>query len=90
MDNGYTRGRSCVRRSAAYGIQQRWVAVLTGRLHRHEISIHHFLSAVAYHTPALACLFLFILYTIYLLNSHALIAKSSNISVLLSTTGVKK
>ncbi|KRZ74478.1 hypothetical protein T10_12465 [Trichinella papuae] len=52
MDDSYTRERSYVRRSAAYGIQQRWVAVLTGRLHHHEISIHHFLSAIAYHTPA--------------------------------------
>ncbi|KRZ15215.1 hypothetical protein T11_9568 [Trichinella zimbabwensis] len=51
MDNGYTRGRGSVRRSAAYGVQQRWVAAVTGRLHRNEIGIEHFLKAIAY-TPA--------------------------------------
>ncbi|KRY95785.1 hypothetical protein T11_9080, partial [Trichinella zimbabwensis] len=29
MDDGYTKGRGSVRRSAAYGVQQRWVAALT-------------------------------------------------------------
>ncbi|KRZ65831.1 hypothetical protein T10_2274 [Trichinella papuae] len=52
INNGYTRGRRSLRRSAAYGVQQRQVAALTGRLHHSEISIEHFLKAIAYHTPA--------------------------------------
>ncbi|KRZ13020.1 hypothetical protein T11_10856 [Trichinella zimbabwensis] len=54
MDDGYTRGRGFIKRGAAYGVQQRRVAALTGRLHRSEISIEHFLRAIAYHTPATA------------------------------------
>ncbi|KRX89939.1 hypothetical protein T4E_913 [Trichinella pseudospiralis] len=42
MDEGYTRGGGSVRYNAAYGVQQRRVAVLIGRLHRSEISIEHF------------------------------------------------
>ncbi|KRZ18114.1 hypothetical protein T11_9551 [Trichinella zimbabwensis] len=60
MDDGYTQGSGSVRRSAAYEVQQRRVAALTGRLHRSEISIEHFYIhihiplpyAIAYHTPA--------------------------------------
>ncbi|KRZ12229.1 hypothetical protein T11_7353 [Trichinella zimbabwensis] len=92
MDNGYTRGRGSVRRSAAYGVQQRWVAAVTGRLHRNEIGIEHFLKAIAY-TPAPVPLSLPILYTIYLPYSHALVAKSRNVLVqssLLISTEVKK
>ncbi|KRY99382.1 hypothetical protein T11_17427 [Trichinella zimbabwensis] len=51
IDDGYARGRGSVRRSAAYGFQQRWVAAVTGRLHRNEIGIEHFLKAISY-TPA--------------------------------------
>ncbi|KRZ01548.1 hypothetical protein T11_6670 [Trichinella zimbabwensis] len=54
MDDGYTKGRGSVRSSAAYGVQQRWVAALTRRLHRNEISVEHFLSAISYDTPATA------------------------------------
>ncbi|KRZ12735.1 hypothetical protein T4B_11416 [Trichinella pseudospiralis] len=35
-----------------YGVQQRRVAALTGRLRRSEFSIEHFLSAISYHNPA--------------------------------------
>ncbi|KRX29350.1 hypothetical protein T05_6941 [Trichinella murrelli] len=35
IDDGYTHGRGSVRRSAAYGVQQR----------------RHFLSEISYHTP---------------------------------------
>ncbi|KRZ15890.1 hypothetical protein T11_9169, partial [Trichinella zimbabwensis] len=52
MHDGYTRGRGFIKRGAAYGVQQRRVAALTGRLHRSEISIEHFLSAISYHIPA--------------------------------------
>ncbi|KRY78338.1 hypothetical protein T4A_11359 [Trichinella pseudospiralis] len=52
MDEGYTRGRNSVRRSATCGVQPRQVAALTGRLRRSEISIEHFLSKISYHTPA--------------------------------------
>ncbi|KRX32862.1 hypothetical protein T06_6762 [Trichinella sp. T6] len=51
IDDGYTHGRGSVRRSAAYGVQQRRVAALTGRLVRNEISVEYFLSAISYHTP---------------------------------------
>ncbi|KRZ66928.1 hypothetical protein T10_9487 [Trichinella papuae] len=51
IDDGYARGSGSVKRSAAYGFQQRWVAAVTGRLHRNEIGIEHFLKAIAY-TPA--------------------------------------
>ncbi|KRY32856.1 hypothetical protein T01_10792, partial [Trichinella spiralis] len=40
IDDGYAHGRGSVRRSAAYGVQQRRVAALTA-----------FLSAISYHTP---------------------------------------
>ncbi|KRY69942.1 hypothetical protein T4A_13358 [Trichinella pseudospiralis] len=52
MDEGYTRGRGSVRRSAAYRAQQRRVVALTGRLRRSKTSIEHFLSPISYHTPA--------------------------------------
>ncbi|KRY50382.1 hypothetical protein T03_4366 [Trichinella britovi] len=45
------QGRGSVRRSAAYGVQQRRVAALTGRLVRNEIGVEYFLSAISYHTP---------------------------------------
>ncbi|KRZ82828.1 hypothetical protein T08_5430 [Trichinella sp. T8] len=51
IDDGYTHGRGSVRRSAAYGVQQRRVAALTGRLVRNEIGVEYFLSAISYHTP---------------------------------------
>ncbi|XP_003369027.1 conserved hypothetical protein [Trichinella spiralis] len=39
-----------VNRSAAYGVQQRRVAALSGRLVHNEISVEQFLSAQSYHT----------------------------------------
>ncbi|KRZ47804.1 hypothetical protein T02_5036, partial [Trichinella nativa] len=51
IDDGYTHGRGSVRRSAAYGVQQRRVAALTGKLVHNEITVEHFLSAISYHTP---------------------------------------
>ncbi|KRX35235.1 hypothetical protein T05_7684 [Trichinella murrelli] len=51
INDGYTHGRGSVRRSAAYGVQQRRVAALTGKLVHNEISVEHFLSAISYHTP---------------------------------------
>ncbi|KRX98844.1 hypothetical protein T4E_5788 [Trichinella pseudospiralis] len=43
MDGGYTRDSGSVRRSGAYGFQQRRVAALMCRLRSSEISIEHFL-----------------------------------------------
>ncbi|KRX59208.1 hypothetical protein T09_5009 [Trichinella sp. T9] len=51
IDDGYTHGRGSVRRSAAYGVQQRRVAALTGKLVHNEITVEHFLSEISYHTP---------------------------------------
>ncbi|KRX51971.1 hypothetical protein T09_1239 [Trichinella sp. T9] len=51
IDDGYTHGRGSVRRSAAYGVQQRRVAALTAKLVHNEITVEHFLSAISYHTP---------------------------------------
>ncbi|KRY28057.1 hypothetical protein T01_8255, partial [Trichinella spiralis] len=51
IDDGYMHGRGSVSRSPAYGVQQRRVAALTGRLVHNEISVEHFLSAISYHTP---------------------------------------
>ncbi|KRX30581.1 hypothetical protein T05_4421 [Trichinella murrelli] len=51
IDDGYTHGRASVRRSAAYGVQQRRVAALTGKLIHNEITVESFLSAISYHTP---------------------------------------
>ncbi|KRX41914.1 hypothetical protein T05_9083 [Trichinella murrelli] len=52
-DQCYTLKRTdCNDKCWNYGVQQRRVAALPGRLHRNQISIEHFLSAVSYHTPA--------------------------------------
>ncbi|KRX34514.1 hypothetical protein T05_61 [Trichinella murrelli] len=51
IDDGYTHGRGSVRRSAAYGVQQRRVAALTSKLVHNEISVEHLLNAIAYYTP---------------------------------------
>ncbi|KRX49962.1 hypothetical protein T05_13909 [Trichinella murrelli] len=51
IDDGYTHGKGSVRRSAAYGVQQRRVAALTAKLVHNEITVEHFLSAISYHTP---------------------------------------
>ncbi|KRX66210.1 hypothetical protein T09_6609 [Trichinella sp. T9] len=52
-DQCYTLKRTdCNDKCWSYGVQQRRVAALPGRLHRNQISIEHFLSAVSYHTPA--------------------------------------
>ncbi|KRX30708.1 hypothetical protein T05_226 [Trichinella murrelli] len=51
IDDGYTHGRGSVRRSAAYGVQQRRVAALTSKLVHNEITVEHFLSEISYHTP---------------------------------------
>ncbi|KRY40948.1 PiggyBac transposable element-derived protein 2 [Trichinella spiralis] len=51
IDDGCTHGRGSVRRSAAYGVQQRRVAALTSRLVHNEISVQQILSAQSYHTP---------------------------------------
>ncbi|XP_003382175.1 hypothetical protein Tsp_09022 [Trichinella spiralis] len=42
IDDGYAHGRGSVRRSAAYGVQQRRVAALTGKLVHNEITVEHF------------------------------------------------
>ncbi|KRX69464.1 hypothetical protein T06_189 [Trichinella sp. T6] len=70
IDNGYTHGRDSVRRSAAYGVQQRRVAALTCRLVRNEISVEHFLSAISYHTPEPLRLYLFCTYRREFLQSY--------------------
>ncbi|KRX33011.1 hypothetical protein T05_9331 [Trichinella murrelli] len=51
IDDGYTHGRGSVRRSAAYGVQQRRVAALTGKFVHNEITVEHFLIEISYHTP---------------------------------------
>ncbi|XP_003376107.1 putative parathyroid hormone 2 receptor [Trichinella spiralis] len=79
MDDGYTWGRGSVRRSAAYGVRQRRVAAPMRRLPHNEI----ILFVVDYYWLLLigGCCSNVELYTTYLPNSEALVAKSRNVSM---------